>query len=116
MKVKLLTPFSEIQEREVESVADIDILKQQGYIVLERKGYAPKFRVKFFKLSPNFLANFFRDLAGFQSVGIPLLQGVEELLKTTTNRTEKRILTAIKQNLPEGPHLHQILSDLDFPE
>ena len=116
MKVKLLTPFSEIQEREVESVADIDILKQQGYIVLEKKGYAPKFRVKFFKLSPNFLANFFRDLAGFQSVGIPLLQGVEELLKTTTNRTERRILTAIKQNLPEGPYLHQILADLDFPE
>ncbi len=116
MRVTLLTPFSEIQEREIKSVADIDLLKQQGYVVLEKRGYISKFQIKLFKLSPNFLANLFRDLEGFESVGIPLLQGIEELLKVTTNRTEKRILTEIKKQIPTGLKLYQILSDLDFPE
>jgi|GEM_PF-4451133 len=116
MKIKILTPFSEIQEREVKSVADINLLEEQGYTILERKGVAPKCKIKLLNLSPNFLSNFFRDLSGFESVGIPLLQGIEELLKTTTNRNEKRILTEIKQRVPEGFYLYQVLSDLGFPE
>jgi len=116
VRLKILTPFSEIEEREIKSVADIDLLKEQGYTILERRGIAPKFNIKLFKLSPNFLANFFRDLSGFESVGIPLLQGIEELLKTTTNRNEKRILSEIKHHLPEGFHLYQILADVGFPE
>jgi type II secretory pathway component PulF len=116
MKVKVLTPFSEIKEIEVDGISEIELLTQQGYTILETKRALPKLKFQIFKLSPSFLASFFRDLSGFLSVGVPLTQAIEELEKTTTNRTEKNILKEIKQRMEQGFFLYQIFSDLNFPQ
>jgi len=116
MKIKVLTPLSEIKEIEVAGTGDVEILVQQGYTILSTKKTLPKLSIRFTKISVRFLSEFFRDLAGFLSVGIPIQQAVEELEKTTANKKEKKMLKEIKEKMAEGMFLYQILSDLEFPE
>lgn len=118
MKIKVLTPFSEIKEIEIKSKDEIEFLIQQGYTLIQstKTPISFPFKVKIGQYKVKFLAEFFRDLAGFLNVGIPIGQALDELEKTTTNKKEKKILKEIKERMEQGYFLYQIFQQLDFPQ